>query len=183
MPKSVKVVVVIVVLLWISVIGFAVTVTYYSRAHGPAGHVNVTTPSAELTLRTGYILEKSFTISNEDSPVSLASGVYRPGKISISNKQGEDSWKLESFGPSWGALSTITVDQDEMVELKFGPPLVAKADVIIDGRYVSIGYTIVGQGGEQYETITRNSRSLGLPKFEIVDEKGNILQSDQFEYG
>ena len=183
MPKAIKVVILIAVLFWLVSAGLVVAGIYTSRAHGPAGQIEITTPTAELRLRTGYILEKNVTVRSEDSPVNLAGGIYRPGKIAISKELGEDLWKLESFGPPWGALSEITVKPGKTVVIKFGPPLVAKAEVIIDGRNVSIGYAIAGQSGEHYESITRNGRAPELPRFEIVDQSGGVLLSGQFEYG
>jgi hypothetical protein len=51
------------------------------------------------------------------------------------------------------------------------------------GRNVSIGFTIVGRAGEEYETVVKNGKRTPTPTVKIVDSEGNTLASGKFEYG
>jgi len=115
-------------------------------------------------------------------PQTVRSGTYQPRQIDLLAKQGVDWYRLYSSGP-WGQLGTIEVKPEETTVLQPGPPLTLKADVNRRGRNVSIGFTIVGRAGEEYETVVKNGKRTPAPMVKFVDSGGKTLGSGKFEYG
>ena len=65
-----------------------------------------------------------------------------------------------------------------------GPPIVVKADVYRSGREVSIGLVLEGRAGERYRpVVTKNGTQLPAPKLRIVNEAGQVIVDDSFQYG
>jgi len=52
------------------------------------------------------------------------------------------------------------------------------------GALVSVGFSMIGQAGEDYGIrVVKNGRRLPAPKVKIVDEAGKVLASGKFAYG
>ncbi len=83
-----------------------------------------------------------------------------------------------------GALKFFTIEPGQTTRLRLGPPFVVTAEVQQNGPEVSICSVIFGCGGERYRSsIQRNGQRLPEQTFKIVDEKGNVLVADKFQYG
>jgi hypothetical protein len=136
---------------------------------------------AELQLAGG--LFSKATINSGAEPAKVSARTHRPEQLSLSMKQGGDTWKIDSSGP-WGKLSTISVNDNETTVLRLGPPFLIKPGVGKSGSNVSVVPAIIGQASEQYQNVVRkNNRTVPAPKAKIIDEAGDVLASGRFEYG
>jgi hypothetical protein len=102
--------------------------------------------------------------------------------------------KMDSEGNKWtftgsrnvGQLAEFEIMAGQETEFKIGPPflVIPKATVRANPAKIDISFTLQGQAGEQYgNRVTKNGREQPRPRFEIMDESGNILASGKFEYG
>ena len=83
-----------------------------------------------------------------------------------------------------GALKSFVVEPGKTTRLRVGPPFVLTAEVRQAGGEVSISPVIFGCGSERYQvSVQCNGRRVPEPTFKIVDEKGNVLVADKFQYG
>ena len=169
--------------IWISVaiIAAAVLVLYcYSLGKGQI-KIDAGGAAATLQLRSSWLSKA--TISSGAEPSTVSSRVHRPVQLSLSMKQGGDTWQLDSRGP-WGKLSTIKVSNNNTTVLKLGPPFLIKPKARKSGSSVSIDFAVIGQASEQYQNFARkNNRAVPAATLEIVDEAGTVLASGKFEYG
>ena len=169
--------------IWISVaiIAVAVLLLYlYSQGKGRI-KIDAGVAAATLQLRRSWLSKA--TISSGAEPTKVSSRVHRPAQLSLSMKQGSNTWRLDSSGP-WGDLSTIKVTNNNTTVLKLGPPFLIKPKVRKSGSNVSIDFAVIGQASEQYRnSIMQNNRRVPAPKLKIVDEAGNVLASGKFAYG
>lgn len=132
--------------------------------------------TAKLKLR-GNFFSSDIVVSGSE-PEEINYRILRPKYLSISINQNGNSNNLTSYGP-WGDLSKIKIKNNETTTLKIGSPLIIKPDVIKQPNLVSIGFSIVGQAGEQYQI----PRTKANPRVKIMDENGNILASGNFAFG
>ena len=88
------------------------------------------------------------------------------------------AWALDQAG-GWPLLST------EPNGPKAGPPILVKADVQkVGDREMSIGLVLEGQAGEQYRPVVkRNGTAISAPRLRIVNEAGQVMAQDSFQYG
>ncbi|MBN2589606.1 MAG: hypothetical protein JXA96_07080 [Sedimentisphaerales bacterium] len=132
--------------------------------------------SAKLMLH-GSLFTQDFEIS-ENEPVLINTRVTKPMSLTISKTQDSNSLQLVSYGP-WGDLSRIKIKNNETLSLKVGPPLIIKPTISNYKGTVRMGFSVVGQAGEQYQI----PRTKTNPKVKIMDENGNIIASGNFAYG
>ena len=170
---------------WISVAIIAAAVLILMLFSGSSGKGQIKIDAggavAELQL-VGGLFSKA-TINSGAEPTKVSAKAHRPVQLSLSMKQGSDTWQINSSGP-WGKLSTITVKNNETSALKLGPPFLIKPGVRKSGSNVSVDFAITGQASEQYQNVVRkNNRTVPAPKAKIIDEAGNVLASGGFEYG
>ena len=169
--------------IWISIAiiaAAALTLCLYWQRKGfikiDAGGAN-----AELQLHSSWL--RKATIISASEPSTISAQVHRPQHLSISMKQDNHTWQIDSRGP-WGDLSRIKVKNNETTALRLGPPFLLKPRVNKSGSLLSIDFTIIGQAGEQYENFVRkNNQAMPGAKIKIVDEAGNVLVNDKFKYG
>ena len=171
--------------IWISVAIIAAAVLILMLFFGSSGKGQIKIDAggavAELQLAGG--LFSKATISSGAEPATVSSQAHRPEQLSLSMKQGADTWRIDSSGP-WGKLSKISVNNNETTVLRLGPPFLIKPGVRKSGSNVSVDFAIIGQAGEQYQSVVRkNNRTVPAPKAKIIDEAGNVLASGRFEYG
>lgn len=103
-------------------------------------------------------------------------GQPRPGSLHETDENG-DSWLLEmTSGPRLASADTD--------DLKAGPPIVVKTDVHrVAQREVSIGLVLEGQAGERFRPAQKNGRTVAAPKLRIVNETGQVIADDSFQFG
>ena len=170
--------------IWISVAIIAVACLafyFYSLQKQQEGYIRIDGSGAELQLGSG--LFSTTKITSGPKPVAVRARAYRPKRLSITMKENNDTWRIDSRGP-WGNLSKIKVENDETTVLKLGPPLLIKPKIRQGSSLVSVDFSITGQAGEHYgEGIAKNGRRLAAPGLKIVDEAGKVLASGKFEYG
>jgi hypothetical protein len=147
------------------------------------GQIKIDAGGAAAKLQLAGGLFSKATISSGAEPAKVSVRAHRPVQLSLSMKQGGDTWQIDSRGP-WGKLSKISVNKNDTTVLKLGPPFLIKPGVRKSGSNVSIDFAIIGQASEQYQSVIRkNNRSVPAPKAKIIDETGNVLASGKFEYG
>lgn len=147
----------------------------------PMGSIELKTPTVQSKLGIQSPWRTHWIFSDQD-PVILRARQYQPDVIELTAQKGGVTWKLIGKGP-WGSLSPISVQPDRTTLLEPGPPLKIKTKLHSRQRVVSVEYAIVGRAGEQYQSVIRNGKRGDLPKVEIVDRSGKILDSGKFEYG
>ena len=172
--------------IWISVaiIAAAVLLLYsYSQGKSQKGQIKIDAGGAAAKLQLAGGLFNKATINSGAEPTTVSARVHRPEQLSLSMKQGGDTWRIDSSGP-WGKLSTIKVKDNETTRLEIGLPFLIKPSISKSSSLVSIGLSIFGRAGVHYSAaITKNGKRLAPPKLKIVDETGNVLASGKFEYG
>ena len=100
----------------------------------------------------------------------------RGGTLVIKDDNG-DKWTLRRTGSRKPSAHGKTTAEP-------GPPLLVETNVSIRSRDVTIGMTIRGQAGEEYELSARkNGKRQALPTIDIFDAFGKHLHSAKFEYG
>ena len=171
--------------IWISVAIIAAAVLILMLFSGSSGKGQIKIDAgdaiAELQL-VGGLFSKA-TINSGAELNNLSARAHRPQHLSLSMKQGGDTWQIDSSGP-WGKLSKIEVNDNDTTALKLGPPFLIKPKVRKSGSNVSIDFAIIGQASEQYQNFARkNNRSVPAAKAKIIDEAGKVLASGKFEYG
>ncbi len=88
-----------------------------------------------------------------------------------------DVWSLQL---SKGQSSQIIAQ----AEVKPGPPLLVRPEVVVRGRIVDVSVVMQGQAGEKYVPgVQRNDKWLPAPKFSLISESGKVIAQDQFVYG
>jgi hypothetical protein len=153
---------------------------YYTQRKGYVG-INAGGSDAVLQLNSSWLAHT--TITSDGEPVAISARIHRPQFLSLSMKQDEHTWRIESRGP-WGDLSAIKVRNNEATALRLGPPFLIKPQVNKNGLILSISYAIIGQAGEQYQhLVTKDNRAVTGAKIKIVDETGNVLESGSFKFG
>ncbi len=171
--------------IWISVaiIAAAVLILVLFSGSSGKGQIKIDAGDAVAELQLAGGLFGKATINSGAEPTKLSARAHRPQHLSLSMKQGGDTWQIDSSGP-WGKLSKISVKNNDTTVLKLGPPFLIKPGVRKSGSNVSIDYAIIGQASEQYQSVIRkNNRSVPAPKAKIIDEAGTVLASGKFEYG
>ncbi len=169
--------------IWISlaiITAAGLTLLLYTQRKGFIG-IDAGGADAVLQLNSSWIAQTTITSAVESAKIGAR--IYRPQLLSLSMRQGGNTWHIESRGP-WGDLSKIKVRHKEATALKLGPPFLIKPEVNKNGSILSIDYAIIGQAGEKYEkNVTKNNRAVTGAKIKIVDETGNVLESGKFKYG
>ena len=169
--------------IWISVAIIAAAVLLLYSYSQETGQIKIDAGGAVATLQLRSSWLGKATISSGAEPSTVSVRAHRPVQLSLSMKQGGDTWQIDSRGP-WGKLSKISVNKNDTTVLKLGPPFLIKPGVRKSGSNVSIDFAIIGQASEQYQSVIRkNNRSVPAPKAKIIDETGNVIASGKFEYG
>ena len=144
-----------------------------------AGYINVEPPGFSLKLRGGLLGSKTIWSSGE--PEKIHVGTYRPSYANYFKQHAGNKWQLYC---SLDNLPKIKITKGQTVSLKFGPPLIVKADVKRNRDRVTIIPAITGSAGEVYDNrVMMNGIPLPAPRFKIIDEAENVLASGKFEYG
>jgi hypothetical protein len=83
-----------------------------------------------------------------------------------------------------GPLRDFEIRAGQTTLFKIGSPLMIKPKVQKRKSVVEIQFDIFGQAGEQYENFVRkDNRTIGRAGVQVIDEKGNVLESGKFRYG
>jgi len=103
-------------------------------------------------------------------------GQPRPGSLREIDSNGVN-WLLEmTSGPRLAAADAN--------EPKAGPPIVVKTDVHrVAQNEVSIGLVLEGQAGERFRPAQKNGAGVTAPKLRIVNETGQVIADDSFQFG
>jgi hypothetical protein len=148
------------------------------------GHLALDPPSAALQLRLWSDAADQF-LRRSVGPWDLPVGTYQTlsAFVILQDSQG-DTWAFSTLRDT-GKLGLFEIRPQETTRLRLGPPFVVKMDVRrVDAGTISICPIVVGCGGEQYQAdFRRNGRRAPERTFQIVDDKGNVLVTDKFEFG
>lgn len=130
-------------------------------------------------------------LKGKETSWQLPEGRYTCQAISlVTTDEKKAKWALRSSGQT-GKLRDFTIAAGETFEVELGSPLTIKADVqqqagdwVFKGKTVSVGFTITGQGGEEYTPAAeRNGARVPAPKITIYDAKDSVLAQGDFAYG
>jgi len=166
----------------IAIISAAVlTHLFYSIVRGSV-KIDAGTAVAELQLRSGFL--GNTMVTSGIKPVKIRARLIRPRRLGISMDQGGHTWMIESRGP-WGNISRVKVENNQTTNIRLGPPFLIKPRVHKSSSNISIDYAIIGQAGEEYQSlVSMDNRAIYTgAMFKIVDEEGNVLTKGKFEYG
>jgi len=124
-------------------------------------------------------------LNSGESTGKVPVGEYRLATCSIETQDDEGvTWRI--FGRGNWRQPVIEVKRNRRAALEFGPPLTARITLSKQRDVLEIGLDVTGRRGETYPP--RDFRRVGkglppAPRFEVRDEKGNIVVSSDFEYG
>ena len=167
------------ILLVAAIIAVALLVVLYLAQS--RGYVRMATPGMELQLRGGFGHRE--TVRSGSEPTQVRARRYEPIFLKATRKQDGSTWELQCRGP-WGKLQEISVASGQTTTINAGPPLLLKPMVAASRGRVSVGLSILGQAGEEYQNvILKNGRRTLAPQVRIIDQAGNLLSSGRFRYG
>ena len=92
-------------------------------------------------------------------------------------------WRIEGNGILKPAM---TIFAGKTAELEVGPPFTARMTArYADEGTVVFGMDVLGRGGLRYSpaSLRRAGKQLPAPRFEVRDDKGNVLHTGRFKYG
>ena len=169
------------ILISLAIIGAAILAAWVCLQGKGYVRIDAGGAAAELQLQNAWFTGTTITSGGRTTQTGARS--YKARRLNILQKQNGQDWRIESVGP-WGELSRIKVRRSETTELRLGPPFAVRPQVSRSGSVLSVGYSIVGQAGEQYRSFAaRDGRAVPGAKITILDEAGNMLETGQFSYG
>ena len=124
-------------------------------------------------------------LSSSESKGKVPVGEYRLATCSIETQDDEGvTWRILGRG-NW-RQPVIEVKRNRKAALEFGPPLTARITLTKQRDVLEIGLDVTGRRGETYPP--RDFRRVGkglppAPRFQVRDDRGNIVVSGDFEYG
>ncbi len=123
-----------------------------------------------------FVSRATYRPAPEQLGKTRVAGQARPGSLRETDQNG-DAWLLNmSSGPR-----LVSGDADGS---KAGPPIVVKTDVHqVAANEVSIGLVLEGQAGERFRPPQKNGGSVAAPRLRIVNETGQVLADDSFQFG
>jgi hypothetical protein len=123
------------------------------------------------------------TVTGGSGQFSVPAGNYTVAGLLLDTTD-KDGAKWTLLAKPTNDMSTVKVAKGETTALKAGAPLVVKVDATRAGQDISLGLSILGQGGEPYAAgASKDGTQQESPKFKIVNESGKQIAADQFHYG
>jgi hypothetical protein len=120
-------------------------------------------------------------------PVEIRAGSYRPEKVILGRTDNDGQlWLIICQNGPWGKLDTIKVTKGKTTLLKLGPPLIIRTDVKQNQQTINVSVSLIGQAGEYYSPQVMTPGKTNNPntaKLKLIDEAGNELVVDKFQYG
>lgn len=135
-------------------------------------------PTGQLTIDSQYV-ERLVLVDDQgrreefDQPqetLTLPPGKYRLQQVKLAG--GYQCYAFTDQGLEW-----ITVSQDEVSTMKFGPPLTQDLKVTRQGKMIKLEYLVKGTAGETYRLNRDNP-----PEFAVYKNDKKIA-SGKFEFG
>ncbi|MDD2710597.1 MAG: hypothetical protein PHV34_21670 [Verrucomicrobiae bacterium] len=145
------------------------------------GSIDLRDPDLELTVVSQ---DCSAFLTRREGPLRLPAGDYAILSHQLKRQDGNKTFLLCGEA-MWRDSKRIKMETDQTVRLAMGAPLELKATAIrVPGGQCSIGFQIIGQGGEKYTAgLEENGSRHPAPEFTLLDESGRTLQTGNFEYG
>ena len=134
----------------------------------------------------------------DSKPVKIPVGQWRIFTYNITDDEWEnskekadgDNNKIQRKLPApyvsgWGTcqMEPIEVRSGEITDLKFGPPFKLSVGAYHMPGQVRFSMAIEGEAGEAVTAIMLKGRRPPKPKITITDQKGEVVQEGNFEYG
>jgi hypothetical protein len=124
-------------------------------------------------------------LASDQKERSLPAGKYTVARVEIrAQDSSRSTWETICAG-KFGSLSLFEIKAGETTRLEMGPPFTVTPNVVkTDEGTVFIDPILTGRAGEGYSTVVRrNGQTVPAPALAILDEKGNVLVTDRFQYG
>jgi hypothetical protein len=134
---------------------------------------------ATLTFNTTNAGEQ-VRLTGDNGGIIAPTGELKPYYFEGTRDGKGGTWTVSTY---LGRRKTpLMVTPDEPVPLEVGPPLTASINTKLKAnRQVSLDFTLRGGGTEQYSV--RSPKGRPTPRFEIRDQRGEIVLSGKFSYG
>jgi hypothetical protein len=123
-------------------------------------------------------------LAGSEKEWQLPSGKYAALSIEINKDDAAGNrWSLISHVET-GAMRDFEIYTGQSTSFKIGPPFQIKTTVQKSRNTVSIVFELEEQAGEHYRAdVRKNSSQVPVPLFKLVDEAGNIIKQERFQYG
>lgn len=153
----------------------------FNEADVPCGYIAVDAKQHSVELLSD---DGALKLSGSDAREKAPAGEYRLVACSFEREDEQGAlWRIVGRG-DW-SQQVVEVNADKKTALKVGPPLTAEVTVSKDGNSIALGLDVEGQSGETYSTgdFQKAGETVQAPRFEVRNEKGEIVARGQFEYG
>jgi len=125
-----------------------------------------------------------FTLTGGTEKVGIPVGEYRLSACRFAAKD-ENGAMWEIVGNGATSRTVLEIRPGETTAVPFGPPLTASISASRRGGSLSLGINITGKGGETYQVseFRQSGRRTAPPRFEVRNDKGEVIARGRFEYG
>jgi hypothetical protein len=140
-----------------------------------------------MTVNGRNILDPKGKITYE---YEVPTGIYKLFAYAMETRKSGEEWFCNADGTE--SVEQFQVKKGEVFDLKFGFPFIMNISClplsgqqtnIAAGDTVLLSLTFSGQAGEVFTNITKSGKQLPRPTFKAVDENGNVIAENSFEYG
>ena len=119
-------------------------------------------------------------LSSDNGELIAPAGKLKPYYFEGSREGKGGKWKVTTYLGRRKSSLEVTTDQSPTLEV--GPPLTAKIIAKAKAnRQITLDFKLQGAGAEQYSI--RSPKRRPTPRFEIRDQRGDIVLSGAFSYG
>jgi hypothetical protein len=161
---------------------------------GPMGQVKIADgkPIRRFTLAR-RVSEKEWQLlapTLVNGVAQLPEGSYCVASVILAAKDKQD---VEYVGASQRSemKPTLEVKAGQTLDLPIGPPVDVRIAIqrpgllaaLFAGPELRFNVTLLGAGGEQYLRFQKDGEALDPPSFKIRNDKDEVVESGQFEYG
>ncbi len=150
------------------------------------GTLTLDRPDCEIGCRLwSDAADQWLDLASDQKERPLPAGKYSVARVEIRAQDSSRSkWETLCAG-NFGSLALFEIKPGETTRLEMGPPFTVTTHVVkTDEGTIFIDPVLTGRAGEEYSIVMRrNGQLVPAPAFAILDEKGNVLVSDRFQYG
>jgi len=114
----------------------------------------------------------------------LPAGRYTASPIELRQVDASGNRWIFRSSPETGKLKDFEIRPGEKTSFQLGPPFSIRTTGEQNGEIVSIGFWLEAQAGVWYSPGAQRDRSrVPEPRFRVIGESGEVVDSGQFKYG